>query len=396
MSVSCVGKFCGTPHADNVPFHKNTIIFGIEMVHIEENDLLSLMQQGLRGNAQGFALISRKIVSSLRRRQPDEAARLAEVLSSDSATRGSVIQPPPVDSDSRRQLLREVQAVVLAEEPIWPQQIEASLNGVIRERKEAAKLIAAGLEPIHALLFKGPPGAGKTLAAHWLGRELKLPVLTLDLATVMSSLLGKTGTNIKSVIDYARSFPCILLLDEFDAVAKKRDDDKDVGELKRLVTVLLQAIDDWPSTSVLVAATNHPEILDPAVWRRFDLVMDFGTPDVDTIRQFFRSEGIREVIADELAPIVLGYSFADIRRLVDAARKQAILDNISANEAIVNIALQSLLVSGRLDGEARKLQIIQLAIQGYSQRKIAEAVGVSHPTVGRILKALKQEKINDD
>ncbi|AMP36965.1 AAA family ATPase [Ralstonia solanacearum] len=361
------------------------------MVQIEETDLHNLLLQGLRGNSQGFALISRKIISSVRRRQPDEAARLAEVLASDTVTRGGAIQPPPVDGDSRRQLLREVRSVVLSEEPIWPPQIQVPLNHVVRERNEAPKLIAAGLEPVRALLFKGPPGAGKTLAAHWLGRELKLPVLTLDLATVMSSLLGKTGSNIKSVIDYARSFPCILLLDEFDAVAKKRDDDKDVGELKRLVTVLLQAIDEWPSSSVLVAATNHPEILDSAVWRRFDVVLDFGKPDVDSIKQFLRSEGINEVIVSELAPIIAGYSFADMRRLIDAARKQAILDDMSPDEAIVNLALGSLLAAGKLDGEGRKLQIIQLAIQGHSQRKIAEVVGVSHPTVGRILKALKQE-----
>lgn len=366
------------------------------MVHIEENDLLNLFQQGLRGNAQGFALVSRKIISSLRRRQPDEAARLAEVFTSDTVTRSSVVQPPPVDSDSRRQLLKEVQSVVLAEEPIWPPQVQAPLNQVIRERKEASKLFAAGLAPIRALLFKGPPGAGKTLAAHWLGRELGLPVLTLDLATVMSSLLGKTGSNIKSVIDYARGFPCILLLDEFDAVAKKRDDDKDVGELKRLVTVLLQAIDDWPATSVLVAATNHPEILDPAVWRRFDLVMDFGKPDAHSIKRFLRSENIGEVVSEELAPVIVGYSFADVRRLIDAARKQSILDGMSTDEAIVGIAFEAQLALGKLDGDARKLQIIQLAMQGHSQRKIADAVGVSHPTVGRILKALKQENNNDE
>ncbi|KVL24500.1 AAA family ATPase [Burkholderia ubonensis] len=335
-------------------------------------------------------------MSSVRRRQPDEAARLSEVLASDAVTRGGVVQPPPVDGDSRRQLLREVRSIVLSEEPIWPPQIQVPLSHVVRERNEAPKLIAAGLEPVRALLFKGPPGAGKTLAAHWLGRELKLPVLTLDLASVMSSLLGKTGSNIKSVIDYARSFPCILLLDEFDAVAKKRDDDRDVGELKRLVTVLLQAVDEWPSSSMLVAATNHPELLDPAVWRRFDIVLDFGKPDIDSIKKFLHSEGFGEVIVNELAPIIIGYSFADMRRLVDTARKQSILDGMSADEAIVSLALNSLLIAGKLEGEGRKLRIIQLAIQGHSQRKIAEEVGVSHPTVGRILKALKQEIDQND
>src|SRR3546814_12962186 len=89
------------------------------------------------------------------------------------------------------------------------------------------------------LLFCGQPGVGKTLAAHWMAQELKLPLLTLNLATVMSSFLGKTGNNVRAVFDHAISRPCVLLLDEFDAIATRRHDDTAVGELKRLVTVLL-------------------------------------------------------------------------------------------------------------------------------------------------------------
>jgi hypothetical protein len=110
---------------------------------------------------------------------------------------------------------------------------------------------------------------GDTLAARVLARTLGRPLLILDLAAVMSSFLGRTGGNLRHVLDYAKSIECVLLLDELDAIAKRRDDAGEIGELKRLVTVLIQEIDDWPSSGLLVAATNHPELLDPAIWRRF-------------------------------------------------------------------------------------------------------------------------------
>lgn len=362
------------------------------MVHLDEKDLIGMIQQGVRGNAQGFALICRRVISSMKKRDPEVAGKLATLLSTESGTRGASSTPPPVDSDNRRQLLRETRNVVLETEPIWPPKTKDSLGQIVRERQAASRLIQAGLDPIKAVLFKGPPGVGKTLAAHWLGRELGLPVLTLDLATVMSSLLGKTGSNIKSVIDYARGFPCVLLLDEFDSVAKKRDDDRDVGELKRLVTVLLQSIDEWPSTSLLVAATNHPEILDPAVWRRFDVVMDFDRTTEESAYSVLASEGVSHAVARELAKPLAGLSYADLRKLTATAKKSSILDRAPYDAAIVSAAVP--FIASKLESGAdshRDLQILQLALEGNSQRKIAEKIGVSHPTVGRVLKALKKE-----
>lgn len=352
------------------------------MVHVSQKQLISLVEQGLRGSAQGFALITRKMISDLKKSDPDTAKLLSEFLISGSGMRAAEVRPTPVDGDSRRSLLREVKAIFLEDEPLWEPTVHASLHRVLRERQAAARLVESGLEPIRAALFKGPPGVGKTLAAFWLGRELGVPVLTLDLASVMSSLLGKTGSNIKSVVDYARSFPCILLLDEFDAIAKKRDDDRDVGELKRLVNVLLQAIDEWPSSSLLIAATNHPEMLDPAVWRRFDLTIDFGEPSVEMLVKMLCQNGSDIAAAEKLATALKGRSFADVKRIILSAKKSVVLDGKSLEEAL----LACVVVPGPEDG--RNFRIAELARAGHSQRKIAELVGVSHPTVGRILKSL--------
>lgn len=356
------------------------------MVQVDEKDLSLLFQQGVQGNASSFTLLARRLVSRLKKSDPAAAVVLAETLSSMTSVTRSVTQP--VDADSRRGLLKEEMAVVLDHEPIWSPEIALKLDRVIEERRLATKLRLSGLEPMKALLFKGPPGVGKTMACQWIARELGLPLLTLDLATVMSSLLGKTGTNVRAVVDYGRGFPCVLLLDEFDSIAKRRDDERDVGELKRLVTVLLQAIDDWPSTSLLVAATNHPELLDPAVWRRFDLQLDFDNPSELAIVQFLQAEGVPIKTARELGAIYVGSSYADLRRAVQSARKVAVLSDRQFEEVLIEEGMAAM--TGLRDSTfLRDMKIKKLASEGVSHREIAQQLGISHPTVGRALKKLK-------
>ncbi|MDN7602219.1 AAA family ATPase [Burkholderia gladioli] len=353
------------------------------MVQIDENELSLLFQQGVRGNASSFVLLARRLISRLKKSDPDAAVVLAETLSPLSSATRSVTHP--VDADSRRGLLKEDESVVLEHEPIWSPDIASKLARVIDERKLATKLRLSNLEPMKALLFKGPPGVGKTMACQWLARELSLPLLTLDLATVMSSLLGKTGTNVRAVIDYCREFPCILLLDEFDSIAKRRDDDRDVGELKRLVTVLLQSIDEWPSTSLLVAATNHPELLDPAVWRRFDLELDFDVPSEPAITQFLQAEAVSATTAKELAAIYAGSSYADLRRFVQSAKKVAVLSDRPFEDVLAEEGL-SAVADSHGSTFVRDIKIRKLAAEGVSHRDIAQQLGISHPTVGRALK----------
>lgn len=362
------------------------------MVSISEKDLVSLYQQGVKGSAAGFSLIGRQVVSRLKKNAPELAGKLADLLVSDGGMRGAAGIGSPVDADSRRSLLREESNLVFEAEPIWEGAVENQLLEVLLEREKSKELVEAGLEPIRSLIFTGPPGVGKTLAANWLASKLNLPILTLDLASVMSSLLGKTGANIKSVIDYAKTIPCVLLLDEFDAIAKRRDDDKDVGELKRLVNVLLQAIDEWPSTSIMIAATNHPDMLDPAVWRRFELAINFSMASPVVIERLFIDAGVSTPVAHRVSEYLGGSSYSDIKRMVLSAKKKSVLNSKKLDESIIEVVISGADDNPETSNDVRDLQIFQLSLKGLSQRKIAAELNVSHPTVGKVLKGFVERR----
>lgn len=351
------------------------------MISISEQELVALFQQGVAGNSTGFTLLARRFVSSTRKTNPEVAEKLLELVASPHMLRGKEKQPP-TDRESSANLLSEQYHVVLKEEPLWSKSIADKLAVAINERKHEKKLLEAGLEPIKSMLFTGPPGVGKTLGASWLAQKMNLPIFTLDLSSVMSSLLGKTGANIKNVFSYAASMPCVLFLDEFDAVAKKRDDDRDVGELKRLVNVLLQAIDSWPSTSLLIAATNHPELLDRAIWRRFDKVVEFDLPNKESVEEYFKKLGVSEKIASKISLIMTDKSYSDLNKIASAAKKMSVLEDVPLDDAIFKQAI----FGDVLENPDLRTNAIRGAVSaGVSRRKVAELTGMSHPTISKIV-----------
>lgn len=355
-------------------------------------DLVHLARLALAGRPQDIQLFIRRISKRYRDSQPalaDELAALArESPTRESPLRRDVAATVPVDLDSRLHLIRLEHVSALDIEPIWAESVRASLEQLVKERLREEELARAKLSPTRTVIFTGPPGVGKSLAARWLAHKLGRPLVALDLSAVMSSFLGRTGTNLRHVLDYAKGVDCVLLLDELDAIAKRRDDAHEVGELKRLVTVLLQEIDDWPPSGLLVAATNHPDLLDPAVWRRFDIKVDFPLPDASATRQavqtFLGTAGaLPPKMHDVVVHLLSGLSFSDIERELTSARRNAVVHDRPLEAALHDVIrrrFDALPRSGRGDVAA------SLATLDLSQRQIHDLTGVSRDTIRKATK----------
>ncbi len=158
---------------------------------------------------------------------------------------------------------------------------------LIEEQRRADVLRTHGFEPRHRLLLVGPPGNGKTSLAESLAYELVLPLFIVRYDAVVTSYLGETAQRLRRLFDFVRTEPFVLFFDEFDAIGKERGDPHETGEIKRVVTTLLLQLDDLPSYCVLVAATNHPELLDRASWRRFEIKLELGRPSDEQMTKYF-------------------------------------------------------------------------------------------------------------
>ncbi len=207
---------------------------------------------------------------------------------------------------------------------------QAELTRVIKENRARASLERHGIEPRRKLLFHGPPGCGKTLGAKVLAGEMGLPLLTVRLASLFSRFLGATANHLRAVFAEMTRRPGVYLFDEFDSVAQARGDSNDVGELRRVATAFLQLIDTDASPSLIVAATNHPELLDRAVFRRFDVVVPFELPSeeqlADLVDLRLRPQGIDLEKARSVARLGVGLSYADAARACADALRTMVLD----------------------------------------------------------------------
>lgn len=351
-----------------------------------QGDFVHLARIALTGRAQDVQLLVHKVVRKHREAYPTLVADLAELLK-EAPTRASPLRrqaeaPIPVDADSRLQLIRIESSPSSDLPPILARQTQAQMDQIVAERSQVNRLTDVGLFPTKSVLFVGPPGVGKTITARWIAGQIGRPLLILDLAAVISSYLGRTGGNLRHVLDYAKSTESVLLLDEFDAIAKRRDDRSEIGELKRLVTVLLQEVDDWPPSGLLIAATNHPDLLDPAMWRRFDVAVDFSLPEQEQLVAFVARElekhtADAETWANILAIVFAGRSFSDVERELRGARRRSALSG-----SMLEDELKTLLAADRLSKADRITLARKLTTSGIcSQRQAHEITGVARETI---------------
>ncbi|TQV68029.1 AAA family ATPase [Denitrobaculum tricleocarpae] len=202
-------------------------------------------------------------------------------------------------------------------------------QGLIEEFRKSDLIKRHGLPVRSKLLFCGPPGTGKTLCAEIFAGQLGLPFFHVKLDRLISSFLGETATNIRKTFEFARRQPCILFFDEFDAIARSREEGSDHSELRRVVNSLLIFIDQIQPGGFLIAATNLDGQLDPALWRRFDEVVWFDHPDETMTRKYLTNALKNSKLDFEIEDMVQGtmdYSYAELEKICNQAKKLALLD----------------------------------------------------------------------
>jgi SpoVK/Ycf46/Vps4 family AAA+-type ATPase len=206
---------------------------------------------------------------------------------------------------------------------VLPLDTQQELERLLLENRSRARLQSFGVAPRRRLLFHGPPGCGKTLAAAVMAGELGVPLMTVRFDALFSRFLGATATHLRAIFSEMPRRPGVYLFDEFDAVAKARGASHDVGEMQRIVTAFLQLVDADRSPSILIAATNHSELLDRAVFRRFDLIVHFDRPDEPQILALLTLRlaafDLGGPLLRRLSRLARGLSFADVARACDDA-----------------------------------------------------------------------------
>ncbi len=311
-----------------------------------DKTLIDLIISGLKkknDEVEAYALnLSRLIKAS----EPELAKKIIFTLSSHSLnpsfTRG-VNNPIPTDSDSRLEMATIFPPDIERNTfPILNPVLKDTVDSFLHEREKISHLLDKGIKPSTGLLLTGLPGTGKTMLARYIASALNKNLIVLDLSTSISSLLGKTGQNLKKVLEYARQSSAVLLLDEFDAIAKRRDDSTDLGEIKRVVNVLLMELESWPVSSVVIATSNHPELLDRAIWRRFDHVLELGLPEQNERIQILKNElgdflsKKDEVFIPAVAELLTNKSPADLCHLAENIKRRIVLKNEDVPKAILH------------------------------------------------------------
>lgn len=307
-------------------------------------DILRIIEGGLNNDKRKIISYSTRLAQRIKEEGDEQLAQciLEQIQSSStqSAITADAMRMIPIDPDSKLQIVEVIPEDKTRTNVILSDNVSRQVIEFVNIISHSADIEKAGVSIPKTMLLYGDPGCGKTSIAHYVSEQTHLPLVIARLDGIVSSLLGSTSKNIRKIFTYAASMPCILFLDEFDAIAKARDDNRELGELKRVINSLLQNIDNLPTSCVLIAATNHPELLDRAVWRRFITKIEVGMPDEDNRQKiiidqlngydcsFCLDSNKLKIISDLLKE----FSPSDIVALIKKLKVKSIINNSNVIE----------------------------------------------------------------
>jgi len=366
----------------------------------------ALKEEGNSEQAKALATL----LTAVGKRQEMAPSRIRTsraMLAGEELTRNTAL---PVDRETAVPL---AQVLFPDELPDSPPHFEGTLfeaiNSVLEEWQNFDRLEQASIKPARTCLIFGPPGTGKTHLALWMARCLGLPVVVARLDGLVSSFLGTSSRNIGALFSFAERYRCLLLLDEFDAIAKLRNDPQEVGEIKRVVNTLLQHLDTRSTSGFTIGVTNHDGLLDPAVWRRFEIQLQVPNPAFPARVQ---------IIKHYLAPLVLpdshiklfawltdGASGAELESLVRLFRKNHVLRSAGKN-FLEDLKLVAQMSGGRFTHINRALLFDEprgLAnalnndpVLNLTQSELGQILGRDKSTVSRMLASTAQDNTHPE
>ncbi len=363
-------------------------------------EILKIIEGGVNLDRTRVRAFSEQLATKLEAEGDSRTAdRLRRVIASArtrdlSPARLSPADRLPVDSESRLALADEAVIAPGEAEVVLGAEPDSIVQEFLRFVQSADKLTRHGVGIAPSMLIYGPPGCGKTELGRFVAQQLGLPLLIGRTDSLISSFLGSTAKNLRALFEHASSRPCVLFLDEFDAVAKVRDDQHEVGELKRVVVSLLQNIDALDNKTILLAATNHEHLLDLAVWRRFAFKVHLERPDASTRARLlsrFLGAFASDELVDAMAQVAEGLTGAEIRQVCEGAKRAAILadsDQVNQGDAlrrVLRLRSPSTMDSHKPLSERLK-QARALAPDALTYRRLAEAFDVSLGHVSNLLR----------
>jgi AAA+ superfamily predicted ATPase len=301
--------------------------------------LVSLIRSGSRGDLAAFRKTAEALITEEREKGH---GILAERLSNSIIEQKS--QQLPALNTKQSELFYELTPNRKLSSLLISQLSLTQINDLIEEQHRADLLHAYNLTARNRVLLVGSPGNGKTSLAEAIATELMVPFIIIRYETLIGSYLGETANRLKQIIDYAKTQRCVLFLDEFETIGKERGDTHETGEIKRVVSSLLLQLDDLPDYVVVIAASNHPELLDKAVWRRFQLRIELPLPTREQISQFITAMETKTTVKFGLTPEtmakkMLGANFAEIEEVCLTIVRRAILNKQTDNTKSITTAI---------------------------------------------------------
>lgn len=290
--------------------------------------LLALVGSGAGGDDLAFRRAAEALIAEEEGKKHSVlASQLAEALTRRRPTSNVSLL---ARNDVAGTLLHEAEPERRISDLVLPPSARQTITGLVEEHHRRDLLRSHGVEPRHRVLLVGPPGGGKTTLAEAIATELAVPLLTVRYEGLIGSFLGETASRLDTLFAAVRIRPCVLFFDEFDAVAKERGDTHETGEIKRVVSSLLLQVDKLPSHVVVVAATNHAELLDRAVWRRMQLRVELPPPTRAAAIEFLSAWSHRTEVDLGLAPKTIaerlhGISFAELEEFALDVQRRSIL-----------------------------------------------------------------------